>query len=494
MPYDALSVATLTASACLLGATATLRRSVTIRVACVLLAALFLRADAAYQRSLHVWDESFHALVARNLIDTPLRPVLYRTPALPYDTHDWVSNHVWLHKPPGALWLMAGSMRLFGTNEIALRVPSVLLSSLSVFLTFLIARRLLAPDLALLAAAFQAVNGFLISLAAGRRVADHIDTALVFFVELGVFLAIHFAGSRHGKWLLLAGASLGAGLLTKSWPALVVLPVTFAYFVPIAGVRRSILWTAGMMAAAAVVAAPWTWYIWNRFPIEAAGASSYTLQHLSTVVEEQQTRWWTYFADLPRFFGELTPVGIALGATAITVHAARAGQRTLLVWVAVPYIVFSLSATRLPAYVMIAAPAIFILLAAGVERARELLPPSGPRRAAGQVVIVVMVLLTGRFLLEPHGPMEKRDRSPSYARQLERLDDRLQLPGAILFNVPKPIDAMFYTGYTAYQRMPTDAEVNDLRAQGHAVVIYQRAGAPVHVPSHWQVTELREEK
>ena len=494
MPYDALSVATLAVSACLLGTAAALRRPVWLRLACILLAALILRADAANQRSLHVWDESFHALVAKNLIAAPLRPVLYRTPAVPYDRHDWMANHVWLHKPPAALWLMAGSMRLFGTNEIALRVPSVVLSALSVWLTFLIAGQLLTARVALLAAAFQAVNGFLISLAAGRRVADHIDTALIFFVELAVFLAIVFTRSRQWPWLLLAGASVGAGLLTKSWPALVVLPVAFVCFAMATRVRCALAWSAAMLAAAAVVAGPWTLYTWSRFPAEAADASSYTLLHLSTAVEQHRTAWWTYLADLPRFFGELTPIGLALGAAAIAATGRGAERRLLFVWIAVPYVVFSLVATRLPAYVMIAAPAIFILLAAGVDRGRELLPDRGPGRAAGQLGLLLMVLLTGRFLLEPHGPMEKRDRSPAYARQLERLDDRLGLSDAVLFNVPKPIDAMFYTGYTAYGRMPTESEVNDLYAQGRTVVIYQRAEAHVEVPGHWPVTELHEEK
>ena len=494
MPYDALSVATLSVCACLLGAAATLRKSIALRLGCILLAALFLRADAAYQRSLHVWDESFHALVAKNLIDAPLRPVLYRAPALPYDSHDWMANHVWLHKPPGALWLMAGSMRLFGANEVALRIPSVLLSVLSVFLTFLIARQLLTKEVALLAAAFQAVNGFLISLAAGRRVADHVDTALILFVELAVFLAIVFARSRRWPWLLLAGASVGAGLLTKTFPALVAVPVAFACFTAVAGIRPAILWTCAMVAGAATVAGPWTLFIWNRFPIEAAAESSYTILHISAVVEGQQTRWWTYLADLPRFFGELTPIGLGLGAAAVAANATRPEQRLLLVWLAVPYVVFSLVATRLPAYVMIAAPAIFILLAAGVDRGRDLLPARGPGRAVGVAVLVLMVLLTGRFLLEPRGPMEKRDRSPSFARQLERLPERVGLADAVLFNVPKPIDTMFYTRYTAYERMPTESEVNEIRAAGRTVLIYQRNGAPVAVPAHWQVAELHEER
>ena len=41
-------------------------------------------------------------------------------------------------QPPVALWLMAGSMRVFGVNEIAMRLPSLLLSTGAVLLTFLI--------------------------------------------------------------------------------------------------------------------------------------------------------------------------------------------------------------------------------------------------------------------------------------------------------------------------------------------------------------------
>lgn len=256
MPYDALSLATLALSACLLATAARLRRTVALRIGCILLAALLLRADAAYQRSLHVWDESVHALVARNMIEAPLRPMLYRAPALPYNRHDWMANHVWLHKPPAALWLMAGSMRLFGTNEIAMRVPSVVLSTLSVLLTFLIARQLLTTRVALLAAGIHAVNGFLIALAAGRRVADHVDTALIFFVELGVCLAIVFSRSRRWGWLVLAGASVGAGLLTKTWPALVVVPVAFTCFTMVAGVWRALVWSVAILAVAVAVAAP----------------------------------------------------------------------------------------------------------------------------------------------------------------------------------------------------------------------------------------------
>jgi len=91
---------------------------------------------------------------------------------------------------------MAGSMRVFGVNELAMRLPSLLLSTGAVLLTFLIGRVLFNERVALLATGFHAVNGFLVALSAGRRVADHVDTALVFFVALGIWVALKSGGIR----------------------------------------------------------------------------------------------------------------------------------------------------------------------------------------------------------------------------------------------------------------------------------------------------------
>jgi hypothetical protein len=92
-------------------------------------AALLVRAYAAGDLALHPWDERYHAVVAKHLIETPLVPTLYAEPVLPYDYRDWTGNHVWLHKPPLSLWSQALSMWLFGVAEIPMRLPSVLFGS-----------------------------------------------------------------------------------------------------------------------------------------------------------------------------------------------------------------------------------------------------------------------------------------------------------------------------------------------------------------------------
>ncbi len=85
---------------------------------------------------LHVWDERYHALVAKNMMEHPFQPMLYNNPVLPYDFRAWCCNHIWLNKPPLPFWLMSGSMSLFGVNLFALRLPSFLLSILGIYLTY----------------------------------------------------------------------------------------------------------------------------------------------------------------------------------------------------------------------------------------------------------------------------------------------------------------------------------------------------------------------
>src|SRR5688500_11184017 len=128
----------------------------------VAVAALLIRGYASADLALHPWDERYHALVAKNLIETPLTPRLYPAPVLPYDYRVWTSNYIWMHKPPLALWLQAASMKAFGVHEFALRLPSVVVSTAAVVVTFYIGAILISPGVGLLAAIFQTFNGFLV--------------------------------------------------------------------------------------------------------------------------------------------------------------------------------------------------------------------------------------------------------------------------------------------------------------------------------------------
>ena len=129
-----------------------------------------------------------------------------------YDYH----QDLWNTKPPLLIWLMTGSMSLFGTNEFALRLPSLASSFGTVLLVLFFLYRITSS------AAIAAFGG--IALAAsvaffgehGARTADY-DALLTFFTT-GYMMLLFFAVHRSRpplRWLLLAGA-LGAGaLMTK---------------------------------------------------------------------------------------------------------------------------------------------------------------------------------------------------------------------------------------------------------------------------------------
>ena len=68
---------------------------------------LTLRVFVSTDYFLHDWDERYHALVAKHLLEHPLVFTLYDTPVLPYDYQNWAGNHIWLHKPPMTLWCIA---------------------------------------------------------------------------------------------------------------------------------------------------------------------------------------------------------------------------------------------------------------------------------------------------------------------------------------------------------------------------------------------------
>ena len=516
--------------------------------AAIVAAGLVLRMYAGCDLFLHTWDERYHALVAKHLVEHPLVPTLYDHPVLPYDYRDWRSNHVWLHKPPLALWLMAAGMRLLGPDEIAMRLPSLLLSALAILLTYVIGSHLGGRRVGLLAAAFQAVNGYLLQLPGGRVAVDHVDNALVFFVELGILGAVlqvrswrprsglgpgtgpgsaGGAGWREGGTAfvlatLAIGAACGLAVLTKWLPGLLPIPVWLALAWRRQPLRRLAAGLLAMTAACAAVALPWQLYIRAAFPLEARWESAYNLYHLAVPIEGLGGSPLYYLAKMPRFFGELiylplgwflvslvhpawrprravtplpggeaVPPALAERAEAQAPEAPRALELLpLATWLLLPLVAFSLAATKLGGYIMIAAPALFLVEASFWlwlwDRRPRRGAPDGDARDARRVaaaalrwaVLVLLPLLPLRYTVERMKIRPNYDRNPPWVRALRALPAQLGPGPVVLFHLDRPLEAMFYTPYIAYEGVPTPAQARHLLAAGYRVVVLDAAAAP----------------
>jgi 4-amino-4-deoxy-L-arabinose transferase-like glycosyltransferase len=120
--------------------------------------ALFM---ASMDPFLHLWDEQQHALVAKNMAQYPFKPMLYKDPILPYLHSYWIQNHIWLHKQPLFLWQMALSIKMFGANVLAVRLPSIIMFSLLPLIVYRIGTIVKNAQAGFIAAFFMAIANFL---------------------------------------------------------------------------------------------------------------------------------------------------------------------------------------------------------------------------------------------------------------------------------------------------------------------------------------------
>ena len=130
----------------------------------LLVGGLGLRLFCGADMFLHEWDERYHALVAKNLGKHFLIPTLYDNPELPYSATEWTSSHIWLHKQPVPLWVMALSIKLLGLNEWAVRLPSIIATTIAIKLLFDVAEYFSDIKTAFVAAFLCSVSGIILNV------------------------------------------------------------------------------------------------------------------------------------------------------------------------------------------------------------------------------------------------------------------------------------------------------------------------------------------
>jgi 4-amino-4-deoxy-L-arabinose transferase-like glycosyltransferase len=167
-------------------------------------------------------------------------------------------NVITVDKTPASLWVMELSGRIFGFSSWSMLAPQALEGVAAVGLLYLAVRRVSGPAAGLVAGAALALT----PVAALMSRFNNPDALLVLLLVAAGYCtvrAMEVAERKAGtRWLILAGACIGFGFLTKMLQAFLVLPaLAIAFLLFAAGplVRRiGQLLAAG---AALVVSAGW---------------------------------------------------------------------------------------------------------------------------------------------------------------------------------------------------------------------------------------------
>lgn len=128
---------------------------------------------------------------------------------------DWSRHLAWGYysKPPLIAWVNALSSTLFGTSAISVRLPAVILGSVSLIGLYYLAARLFDPRVAFWSVAAMAAS----PLSTGFAFLMTIDTLLLCFWTLALYALWRAMDdpNRNGRWWLLSALAIALGLLSK---------------------------------------------------------------------------------------------------------------------------------------------------------------------------------------------------------------------------------------------------------------------------------------
>ncbi|SCF10510.1 4-amino-4-deoxy-L-arabinose transferase [Micromonospora haikouensis] len=178
------------------------------------LAALLLAAALLYLWGLGAsgWANSFYSAAVQAGSES--------WKAFFYGSSD-AANAITVDKTPASLWLMALSVRVFGLNSWAILVPQALLGVASVGVLFATVRRWYGPAAGLIAGAVLAVT----PVATLMFRFNNPDALLVLLLIGAAYATVRAVETAGTRWIVLAGALVGFGFLTKMLQAFLVIPV-----------------------------------------------------------------------------------------------------------------------------------------------------------------------------------------------------------------------------------------------------------------------------
>lgn len=259
-------------------------------------------------------------------------------------------------KPPLYTWLAAGLGRLFGLDEVTVRMPSVLASVGLGLLVYAFGRRFFDPATGLAAVALFATTQHVAKLSFFART----DMLLSFFVALALWAFV--AGRPLLLWI-----AVGLGALTKGPPSLIPLvavAVTLAFRRDLAGARalrpgRGLVIVLGILA---VWLLPATLFHFRDVADVFRAEGIEQMTRTGKYADAKQQPFWYH---VPYFFLKTLPWSI-LVVPGLVRHARPSAPAFLLVaWLLGGLVLLSIPGAKRPDHLLpLYAPA--VVLAASV--------------------------------------------------------------------------------------------------------------------------------
>ncbi len=313
-------------------------------------------------------------------------------------------GHPWLEKPPLYFWLAMISTSLFGDQEWAYRLPSVLAALAVALLLYFVGNRLGLNRLwsVLAALMLTAIPYWFIVM---RQV--RVDALLILWFLAALYFLIRCW--QQPKWAIGIAPAIALAIMTKSVAAISVL-VLIAIFSAVYSQWQWLRsrWFYLGCALALVIAAPWHWYEASVY-----GQTFWTtylgfnvLQRATQGFGLQATHWYDYFVTLwklaqPWYILWLLSLLVGL----ISWKRWQSNGESKKLWLASSLsalgiiVLYSLFKTHIPTYILPAYPFMIVSLVCVISLLYELsvqkMATAKRWLAIGGAIVFVILLAIG---------------------------------------------------------------------------------------------------
>lgn len=460
-----------------------------------------------------IWDEQYHALVAKHMLDNPFKPTLYSTPLLEYDYRNWTVNHIWLHKQPLFLWQIALSLKIFGINELAVRIPSIILHAIATLMIYRIGKLSYSAVVGFYGALFFSVAYHLLELIAGKYATDHNDIAFLFYITASFWAWFEYQNSQNKYWLIVIGIFSGCAVLVKWLVGLLI----YAVWVISLGVNDKKNWLKlksyfpifTSFVTSLILFIPWQLYILNKYPAEAKYEFQLNTEHFLRAIENHGGDFWFHFNAVKDIYGsgDLVPFLLLLGLFFLIKNStAKIYRVAILSAIIITYSFYTIAATKMTSFCIIVSPFAFLGLGVLTDSIIKFLKTKIKIKWFEILLRNIAAIVVCFFLLDlprianyhtDWKPKDNCNRKADYEQMalIKQISDSLKGDSYVIFNADKRVNGhipmMFYTNYIAYNFVPDKGQIEKIKQQSYKIAIVNTDSLPDFIRNDSDIIKIR---
>lgn len=457
---------------------------------------------------INLWDEQYHALVAKNLLKHPLKPVLIEEPVFDF-AYGWAYSTTWMHKQPLFLWQIALSIKLFGLNELAVRLPSVMMHALLIFFIYRTGTLMFSKTIGYYAALLFTCAYFPLEFLSGFYATDHNDNAFFFYSFASFWALLEYQVSKKTVFLVLVGLLSGCAILCKWLTGLLPYLVWFIIIISERKkdkVLRPLINLLLSFLICLVVFVPWQVFAYMNYPVDYARSMAFNSKHISEPLEGHGGNYTFYYDALFEQFGEgfLIPILVLVCFGFMTWQLKNRSHRLfVLSAVIITYLFFTLVATKMYGYVFVTFPFFIIGLTVALEAVLKKIRLTKrlylKKTVDALFVFLVMIMLFNHSKLYKHH--SDKERAASRAIDVEEkflylaLKDNFKDAKCLLFNCnmsfASHILGIFYTGYPSFNQVLTPAQIVKAKALNYKLISIDDGKLPGYVLNDKSIIKIK---